>query len=579
MWQLAVDLGTSRTVAVLSENGSPPQVVEIDGGVTMPSGVYAEPDGRLLAGREAQRRAEHDPVRYEPHPTLRIRETDLQLGERVVPVVQVLAAVLHRVAEEVRHRLGYHPEQVLLTVPDSWGTAERKVLHEAVAATPWVDSEVRLVSAVLAAAAHCAAQAGVPTGQPFAVYDLGADGCSCAVLTAGPGGLTVLATASGAGVATDGPLVPAQLEPTVAVLAAAVQQAQTAPDALAGVFLVGDLSRVPLVAEVVGARYPVLGSGEDAAAALGAPLLEPRSPAAAPVPGPRSAPQASAYQPGPPAAMLPSPAWYLPPGQRYVPPNAKGSKGSGAAVAIACAAAAVVLLLVAGVVVVVLSNRSSSTETVATTTSPVETPPRTSSRTTAPRTPTAPTSVPPPPPVMAGWQTVAAPDRNTAYDVPPGWKVATQGTIGGFETKRGDRVVGKGYAKFGDDFCEKYAAKATSALTNSPSNDPAVAAREVATRWATVAFTSDATGAVPPLQTGEPRPVPSLAGKSGVLIEVSAPLEKERDCSAASASMYAFATPSPGGGMLVLVIYAARGVADAVSPEAVQQMVSSVRPL
>ncbi len=63
MWQLTVDLGASRTVASLAQDGAPAQLVQIDGASAVPSAVYLEQDGRLLVGLEAQRRAEHDPAR------------------------------------------------------------------------------------------------------------------------------------------------------------------------------------------------------------------------------------------------------------------------------------------------------------------------------------------------------------------------------------------------------------------------------------------------------------------------------------------------------------------------------------
>jgi len=79
MWQLTVDLGACRTVASLAEDGAPAQLVQIDGASAVPSAVYLERDGRLLVGLEAQRRAEHDPARCEPSPTMRIPETNLLL--------------------------------------------------------------------------------------------------------------------------------------------------------------------------------------------------------------------------------------------------------------------------------------------------------------------------------------------------------------------------------------------------------------------------------------------------------------------------------------------------------------------
>jgi molecular chaperone DnaK len=640
--QLAVDLGTSRTVAVLVQDGSAPRILEIDGGSAMPTGVYAEEDGRLLVGREAQRRAHHDPGRYEPHPTLRIRETNLLLGERVVPVVDAVAAVLRRVAEDGHRALGGPLDELLLTVPDYWAPVEHQALRQAVAMTPWADTKVRLIPGALAAGAHCAVQSGVPLGRPFAVYDLGAGGVSCGVVSAEAGGMVSLAAGglpavggveadllvlrhvgarvsgrdpgawnallhpsevssrrralsvlehvraareqlSTVGVATLelpppfgevqltrdelSTLLRPQLERSVAALADTVQRANLPPGAFAGVFLLGGLAHTPLAAELVGVRFGVLGTGYDAAVALGAPLAERHGSFVAPSPPPAWGPSAEPV-PGPTAAILPGEGW-----QQQHSYGKQSKKKSGAAMAVA-GAAVVVLLLVAGLVVVLISSSSSdSSPAAAVTRAPSSAAPSSS----AP--PSTTTSAVASLPVVSGWQTVSSPDRGAAYDVPAGWKVSSQGTIGGFETKTGDRAVGKGYASFASDFCTQYSSKAASALTGSKEADPAAGARDVATRWAKVAFTDDNTGVTPPLQTGAPQVVTTLTGKAGSLVEVTAPLTKDKDCAAPAGSVYAFAMPSTGKGTFVLVVYAARGVPDELSAAVVRQIASSVRAL
>lgn len=644
MRQLVVDLGTSRTVAVLAQDGSAPRILEIDGGSAMPTGVYAEEDGRLLAGWEAQRRAHHDPGRYEPHPTLRIRETNLLLGERVVPVVDAVATVLRRVAEDGHRVLGGPPDELLLTVPDYWAPVEHQALRQAVAMTPWADTKLRLIPGALAAGAHCAVQSGVPLGRPFAVYDLGAGGVSCGVVSAEAGGMMSLAAGGlpgvggveadllvlrhvGARVSGRDPaawnallhpsevssrrrafsvlehvraareqlstvgvvtlelpppfgevqltrdelstLLRPQLERSVATLADTVQRANLPPGAFAGVFLLGGLAHTPLAAELVGARFGVIGAGYDAAVALGAPLAERHGSVATPSPPPAWGPPAEPV-PGPTAAMLPGGGWQQPAGgwQQQHSYGKQSKKKSGTAIAVAGAAAVVVLLLVAGLVVALISSSSSDSPDAAAVT-----------RATSSAPPTTKTSAVASPPVISGWQTVASPDRGAAYDVPAGWKVSSQDTIGGFETKTGDRVVGKGYASFASDFCTRYSSKAASALTGSKEADPAAGARDVATRWAKVAFTDDNTGVTPPLQTGAPQVVTTLAGKAGSLVEVTASLTKEKDCAAPAASVYAFAMPSADKGTFVLVVYAAHGVPDELSAAVVRQIVSSVRAL
>jgi hypothetical protein len=171
---LSVDFGTSNTVAVLAAHGRPPAVLELDGSVSMPSAVFAAPDGTLIVGREAVRRARIDPSRFEPNPKRRIDEGTLLLGDRVVPVTDAIAAVLGRVFAEVARALGGRPDEVRLTHPAKWGSTRREVLLAA-ARQAGVPHPV-LIPEPVAAAAHFASFPGKarPAGAALAVYDLGA---------------------------------------------------------------------------------------------------------------------------------------------------------------------------------------------------------------------------------------------------------------------------------------------------------------------------------------------------------------------------------------------------------------------
>jgi len=192
---LSVDLGTSNTVAVLSAHGRPPRVVEVDGSATMSSAVFANEDGTLLVGRDAERRARLEPARFEPNPKHRVDEGTLLLGESVVPVTEALGAVLRRVAEETARQLGGNaPDEVRLTHPAQWGPIRRNVLLAA-ARLAGFGSNLVLVPEPVAAAAHFASfpGQGIAPGQALAVYDLGAGTFDCAVVGATPNGYTVLA--------------------------------------------------------------------------------------------------------------------------------------------------------------------------------------------------------------------------------------------------------------------------------------------------------------------------------------------------------------------------------------------------
>lgn len=94
---LGVDYGTSSTVAVLRHPGGRVRPLLFDSSPLLPSAVFRDDAGRLLVGRDAEHAARLDPARYEPSPKRRIDELDVRLGERAVPVPELVAATLVRV--------------------------------------------------------------------------------------------------------------------------------------------------------------------------------------------------------------------------------------------------------------------------------------------------------------------------------------------------------------------------------------------------------------------------------------------------------------------------------------------------
>src|SRR3954471_915201 len=120
--RVAVDFGTSSTCIAVSVNGRAPEVVAIDGRPVMSSAVYAATDGTLFVGLEAERQAAVDPSRVEPNPERRIDEPELLLGNTVIPVREVIRAVLTRAVEESRRFAGGAVVDLLvLTHPADWG--------------------------------------------------------------------------------------------------------------------------------------------------------------------------------------------------------------------------------------------------------------------------------------------------------------------------------------------------------------------------------------------------------------------------------------------------------------------------
>ncbi|GAA2143782.1 hypothetical protein GALLR39Z86_00900 [Glycomyces algeriensis] len=169
---LAVDLGTTHTVAVVGREGAEPRSLLFDGSPLLPSGVYLDADGELHTGRDAQRLAASEPSRFEPHPKRRIDDGAVLLGDREVPVEELLATGLRRVAEAAASA-GQRPTETVLTYPADWGPVRRAVLERAAVLAGF--GRVRLLAEPIAAATYCAEILGqdIPRGGAVAIFDFG----------------------------------------------------------------------------------------------------------------------------------------------------------------------------------------------------------------------------------------------------------------------------------------------------------------------------------------------------------------------------------------------------------------------
>jgi type VII secretion-associated protein (TIGR03931 family) len=179
----------------MSVDGREPQVITVDGSPLMSSAVYAAADGTVFVGQEADRQAAVDPSRYEPHPKRRVDEPELLLGATVLPVRQVIRAVLARAVGEARRVAGGVPvDQLVLTHPADWGGFRTRVLRDAAAG---LAARIVLVPEPVAAAVFHAASFPARHGnRPLAVFDLGGGTVDVSVVRPAPGppGFQVLAT-------------------------------------------------------------------------------------------------------------------------------------------------------------------------------------------------------------------------------------------------------------------------------------------------------------------------------------------------------------------------------------------------
>ena len=172
-FQLGIDFGTSHTVAVLRWPDGRAKPLLFDGSPMLPSAVYAELDGGLVVGRDAVRSARLDPSRFEPNPKRHIDDGVVLLGDREVPIIEVIGAVLGYVLDEARRTAGDLPATTTLTCPASWGTPRRQLLVAA-SARAGLD-QPRVVEEPVAAATYFLQMLGhrMPVGTVVLIYDLG----------------------------------------------------------------------------------------------------------------------------------------------------------------------------------------------------------------------------------------------------------------------------------------------------------------------------------------------------------------------------------------------------------------------
>ena len=191
---LAIDFGSTHTVAALRGRDGLVQPLMFDGSFLLPSAVLIGADGRVVVGRDAERGARLEPSRFEPNPKRRVDDGAVLLGEQHVPVAHLVAGVLRRVADEAARVAGSLPARIVLSHPAQWGARRRQVLVDAAARAGL--PAVAFVPEPVAAARYFTSVLGrrVPDGSALLVYDFGGGTFDTTVLQATTGGWRVLAT-------------------------------------------------------------------------------------------------------------------------------------------------------------------------------------------------------------------------------------------------------------------------------------------------------------------------------------------------------------------------------------------------
>src|SRR5262245_59407698 len=192
-YRLGVDFGTSTTIAMLQWPDGRVRPLLFDGSPLLASAVLLGSDGQLYTGRDAAHLGRGAPERLEPNPKRRIDERVVLLGDAEVPVRDLIATVLRRVASEAQHVAG-SVHDVTLTHPAGWGPGRRAVLLDAAEQAGL--GHARLAGEPVAAAMYFAQIKGAdfPLGSCVVVYDLGAGTCDVTMLRRQPQGFEVIAS-------------------------------------------------------------------------------------------------------------------------------------------------------------------------------------------------------------------------------------------------------------------------------------------------------------------------------------------------------------------------------------------------
>ncbi len=172
-YQLGIDLGTTWTAASICRDGAAPESVALGtASAAVASVAFLAPDGTMLTGEPAQRRALTEPARVVREFKRRIGDsTPLVVGGRPVPAEVIAARFVARVIAEVAHREDGPPAAVVVTHPVEWGEHKKRSFAAALAAEDLQDL-LFLTEPQAAAVAYASAQRVEP-GRTVAVYDLG----------------------------------------------------------------------------------------------------------------------------------------------------------------------------------------------------------------------------------------------------------------------------------------------------------------------------------------------------------------------------------------------------------------------
>jgi molecular chaperone DnaK len=189
-YQLGIDLGTTYTAAAVARDGRLSVVGLGNRAASIPSVIYLGPDGTILTGDAANRRAGVEPERVAREFKRRFGDpTPLLLGGTPYSAEALTARLLGWVVEKVTELEGGPPGQIAVTHPANWGPYKKDLLGQALRLA---GVEAVTLAEPEAAAIAYAANERVEQGALVAVYDLGGGTFDAAALRKTADGFAIL---------------------------------------------------------------------------------------------------------------------------------------------------------------------------------------------------------------------------------------------------------------------------------------------------------------------------------------------------------------------------------------------------
>ena len=196
MYSLGIDLGTTYTAAATASDGRV-ELFHLGGRASSFATVaYLSPEGEMLIGEDADRRARADPARAAREFKRRAGDpTPLMLGGTPYSAETLAAMVLRGIVAQVTEQRGERPSAICITHPASYGPYKTDLLRQSVRAAGL--ENVSYLPEPVAAALHYASQERIKAGAVIAIYDLGGGTFDSAVLRKTADGFQQLGIAEG----------------------------------------------------------------------------------------------------------------------------------------------------------------------------------------------------------------------------------------------------------------------------------------------------------------------------------------------------------------------------------------------